>query len=130
MVDFNAGEVQPLPLPIVEHSLDLRGNFVLIQRLELTIKTNHRYHRPAITFEQRRINARPAPASLRERLQGQHPQGRKVRAAVLEGRFMGRGPLSLPDVELLIQWRSVLSFATVEQSNRRQQHNQSSQKNH
>jgi hypothetical protein len=89
VVDFHARERQPLPLPLAEHLLDVRRDVVLIQRLELAVEANHRNQRSAIALEQRRIDSRPAPARLRKRLQGQHPQGRKVRATVLQGGVMG-----------------------------------------
>jgi hypothetical protein len=38
---------------------------------------------------------------------------------------MGRRPLSLPDVKLLIERWGVLPFATIEQQKRRQRHEQS-----
>ncbi|MNR34834.1 hypothetical protein D3C85_1526380 [compost metagenome] len=102
MIDFHTGKVQPLSLPIDDHLLNLHRDLILIQRLELTIKANHRDQRTTITLEQQRIDSRPTPAGLGESLQCQHTQGGKVRAAVCQGRFMGWRPLSLPDVELLI----------------------------
>ncbi|MCY1559204.1 hypothetical protein D9M68_962170 [compost metagenome] len=66
VVDFHAGETQALPLPIRDQLLDLQRDLVLIQRLELAIKANHRNQRPAITPEQHRIDPRPTPARLRE----------------------------------------------------------------
>ncbi|MNF96811.1 hypothetical protein D3C84_796130 [compost metagenome] len=121
MVDFHAGEHQPLRLPIAEHLQDLRRDLVLIQRLELAIETNHRNQRPAIPFEQHRVDSRPVPTRLGKRLQGQHPQGRKIRTAVFECGFVGRRPLSLPYIKLLIERRCVLLFATAKQSQHHQQ---------
>ncbi|MNF76478.1 hypothetical protein D3C84_585930 [compost metagenome] len=66
MVDFHAGEGQPLPLPIADQLLDLLRDLVLVQRLELAIKANYCNQRPAITLEQCRIDPRPTPACLRE----------------------------------------------------------------
>ncbi len=109
--------------------MDVRGDLVLIQPLELAIQTNHRNQRPAITLEQHRIDPRPAPAGLWERLQGQHAQGREIGAAVAQRGVMGRRPLALPDVELLIEWRCARSLATVEQ-HRCQQNDQACEKNH
>ncbi|MNF41804.1 hypothetical protein D3C84_228420 [compost metagenome] len=117
-------------LPIVDQLLHLGGDFILIQRRELPVETNHRNQRPTILLEQYRINPRPAPGSLGEGLQRQHPQGRKICAAVAESGVMGRCPLPLPDVELLIQRWRVLSFATAEQRQRRKQNDRASEKNH
>ncbi|MCY1440843.1 hypothetical protein D9M71_571320 [compost metagenome] len=130
MVDFHTGEVQSLSLPIADHLADLRRDFFLIQRLELPIQANHRNHRPAVVLEQLRIHSGSAPARLGKGLQGQHPQRRKVCTAVPEGGVVGRRPLPLPDVELLIQRRCVRSFATGGQRQRYQQDNGANEKTH
>ncbi|MNG28381.1 hypothetical protein D3C84_1136320 [compost metagenome] len=83
--------------------------------LELTIEPDDRDQRTAIILQQRWIDLRPAPTGLRVCLQSQHPQGGKVRARLSQGIFMGRRPLTLPDVELLIEGRCVLLLATAEQ---------------
>ncbi|MCY1451955.1 hypothetical protein D9M71_688470 [compost metagenome] len=130
MVDFHAGEVQPLSLPVADHLPDLRCDLILIQRLELPIQANHRNHRPAIALEQCRVNPGPTPARVGKGLQGQHPQRRKVGAAIPEGSVVGRRPLPLPDVKLLIQRRCILSFATGGERQRHQQDHRASEKNH
>ncbi|MNG12960.1 hypothetical protein D3C84_966070 [compost metagenome] len=73
VVNFHTRQHQPLRLPVAEHQLDLRRDLVLVQRLELTIQTNHRNQRPTVSFQKPGIDPRPTPAGLRKSLQGQHP---------------------------------------------------------
>jgi hypothetical protein len=54
-------------------------------------------------LEQRRIDLRPMPAVIGECLQGQHAQCREALAAFAQGGVMGRRPLTLPDIKLLIE---------------------------
>lgn len=121
VINFHAGQSQALGLPIGEHLLDLCNDIILIQRLELAIQTNHRNQWPIILLEQPRINPRPSPAFLRECLQRQHPQGREIRTAIAQCGLMGRGPLALPDVELLIEWWGISLLTATEQPHCSQQ---------
>ncbi|MNI32795.1 hypothetical protein D3C73_867170 [compost metagenome] len=130
MIDFHPGEHQALALPITEHLLNPCSSFFLIQRRKLAIQTHHRDQRSAISLEQRRVNARPTPSGAGKSLQGENPESREIGAAVIERGLVGRRPLPLPDINLLIERRTVLPLAAIEQHQRCQQHRQSSNKNH
>ncbi|MNM82472.1 hypothetical protein D3C81_945040 [compost metagenome] len=51
VVDFDTAQRQALRLPIGEHLQNLRGDLILIQRLELAVETNHRNQRTTIGFQ-------------------------------------------------------------------------------
>jgi hypothetical protein len=129
VVDFHTAEAQSQRLPIADHLLNLCRHLILIQRLELTIEANHRNQWPPVSLEQCRINSCTTPASLGKACSASTVKW-KVCAAVPQCDVVVGCPLSLPDVELLIEWRSVLPFATTEQGERRQQEDPASQKNH
>lgn len=51
VIDLDTARRQTLRLPIGKHLQNLRGDLVLIQRLELAVETNHRDQRTAIGFQ-------------------------------------------------------------------------------
>ena len=113
VVDFNPHRRQALGLPIAQQLLDLRDHIVLAEGFELAVQANHRNERSTVSLEQRRIDTRAIPAGAGKRLQRQHPQAGKVATALPQRAFMGRRPLALPDIELLIEdgWRGLVTAA-------------------